>query len=263
MKSFHLILFIIITCKSAILCELKPPEDIKISYIGCETDMLHISWRLPDNFSKENQSILIFAKQGSKIITGKPSANTFSYLSANSFGKGSIYENDSNALCIYNDFGEEFTVTGLKEFSTYYFTFFCVINNSEIYSPPAEYFIITLKPEPEIFIKSFFTAVKTSTSITLVWTEEVGDIKPDGYLIKSSVVGFEFISIPVDGIPENDDIYTVNVSASSNSCTFEGLMPKTMYYFKIFPYTNSGESINYKIQGRRGSYINEFIYQTQ
>ena len=103
---------------------------------------------------------------------------------------------------------------------------------------------IVYKGEPTDHVTGF-TASAEGVSITLTWTD-ASRYAPDGYLIKGSDSGFNDITAPVDGNPEDDGILTKNVTAGTQTCTFTGLSEYTTYYFKIYPYTNSGSAINYK-----------------
>ncbi len=116
--------------------------------------------------------------------------------------------------------------------------------------------LFNTKSEPTGKIIAFYTGVTTSNSITLYWVEEEGKVLADGYLVKGSEEGFDFIPIPIDGIPESDGPLIKNISYGENECTFTNLTPRTVYYFKIFPYTNDDADINYKIQGKRHTYVN-------
>ncbi|HOS07929.1 MAG TPA: FlgD immunoglobulin-like domain containing protein, partial [Candidatus Cloacimonas acidaminovorans] len=51
------------------------------------------------------------------------------------------------------------------------------------------------------------------------------------------------------GTSETDGTYVKNVAAGVQTATFSNLNSSTTYYFKIFPYTNSGTYINYKTDG--------------
>jgi trimeric autotransporter adhesin len=117
--------------------------------------------------------------------------------------------------------------------------------------------LVNIKSEPTGKIIAFYTGITTSTSITLYWVEEEGNVLADGYLIKGSEEGFDFIPLPMDGIPESDGPLIKNISYGNNECTFTDLLPRTLYYFKIFPYTNEGANINYKIQGKFHTYVNQ------
>jgi len=88
-----------------------------------------------------------------------------------------------------------------------------------------------------------------SSAILLEWTDAVGDVLPDGYLIKGSSVGLEAIVAPVDGVEELDGGLVKNRIYGTENYTFCDLNSITTYYFKIYPYTNSGAEIDYKTDG--------------
>ncbi|MCB0807503.1 MAG: endonuclease, partial [Bacteroidales bacterium] len=86
-------------------------------------------------------------------------------------------------------------------------------------------------------------------TITINWTDAVGPVEPDGYLLRMSSSGFGSISNPVDGIPITDDFWNLNVPFGTEKAVFKGLTPSTVYYFKIFGYAGNGNEIDYKIDG--------------
>jgi hypothetical protein len=98
-----------------------------------------------------------------------------------------------------------------------------------------------------------FTATASGVSITLAWVDAVGDPLPANYLIKASTQNN--ITPPVDGtfVPNDlnlaDGSGAANVAYGEGSFTFQELEPLTTYYFKIFPYTNSGTDVDYKTDG--------------
>jgi hypothetical protein len=104
------------------------------------------------------------------------------------------------------------------------------------------------KPEPSSHCSNFIVASVTSSTIKLTWTD-AAKTTPDGYLIKGSSVSFADISVPVDGTPESNSTLVRNVNQNVGSWTFVNLLDNTTYYFKIYPYTNSGTNINYKTDG--------------
>lgn len=104
-----------------------------------------------------------------------------------------------------------------------------------------------LKNEPADY-PTFAACSNTSAStITLTWVDASGTVPPDGYLVKMNSTGLASITDPVDGIPEPDGSFVKNISQGTQGVTFSGLASSTTYYFKIFPYTNSGTVINYKV----------------
>ncbi len=97
-----------------------------------------------------------------------------------------------------------------------------------------------------------FQAINTAplnTTITVSWTDATGGVLPDGYLIRASSVGFSQIQHPTDSIAEINTILQKVVGSGVQTSVFTSLTPNTLYYFKIFPYTNNGNNINYKIDG--------------
>lgn len=108
-----------------------------------------------------------------------------------------------------------------------------------------------LKPEPTNHATSFqaATGAPSYSAITLSWTDATGGTLPDGYLIKGSSIGYNSITAPTDGTAEADGALVKNITQGTGTYQFTGLNDNTQYYFKIYPYTNSGSSINYKTDG--------------
>lgn len=103
-------------------------------------------------------------------------------------------------------------------------------------------------PEPTNHVTGFSTAAGTPpySAIRLTWTDATGTVIPSGYLVRGSATGYSSISVPVDGTMVSTGGLDMNVIAGEQTCTFTGLLSSTTYYFKIFPYTNAGTSIDYK-----------------
>jgi hypothetical protein len=110
---------------------------------------------------------------------------------------------------------------------------------------------IIYKAEPTNHVTNFSSSagVPPYAVIVVTWTDAVGGTVPDGYLIKGSPVGFGSITDPVDGTAETNSSLVKNVAAGLQTSSFTGLNPSSTYYFKIYPYTNSGVNINYKTDG--------------
>jgi len=108
-----------------------------------------------------------------------------------------------------------------------------------------------LKGDPSSHVSGFSaqTVNPTYSSIQLTWVDSVGDTTPDGYLIKGSDIGYASINAPVDGVAEVDAALIKNVNPGVQSYTFTTLSGSTSYFFKIFPYTNSGSNVNYLTTG--------------
>ncbi len=104
----------------------------------------------------------------------------------------------------------------------------------------------TLFSEPDNHVTNFTAGAATVTSIPLTWTDATGTVLPEAYLIKGSSVSFDDIADPADGVPESNGALVRNVTQGTQAYTFENLPPETPYFFKIYPYTNSGTAIDYK-----------------
>lgn len=107
----------------------------------------------------------------------------------------------------------------------------------------------TLAPEPSNHATNFTAGTATAASIPLTWTDATGTVLPAAYLIKGSAVSYADIAAPVDGTPEANATLVQNVNYGQEIYTFTGLNPETQYFFRIFPYTNSGAAIDYKTDG--------------
>jgi hypothetical protein len=103
----------------------------------------------------------------------------------------------------------------------------------------------TLKPTPSNYPTGFHAHSVDYYKGMLSWSDSVGGIVPDGYLIKGSKVSADDIIDPVDGVVEEDKKLTKNVPYGSQTQLIYELNEVHTYYFKIFPYTNSGLMIDY------------------
>ncbi len=107
-------------------------------------------------------------------------------------------------------------------------------------------------PEPTNYPTSF-TATTVPYRINLSWVDATGAQLPTAYIVLAS--SQNNIAAPVDGVPVVNDpnladgTGAMNVLQGSQGCFFENLPSNTPYFFKIFPYTNSGVNINYKTDG--------------
>ncbi len=108
----------------------------------------------------------------------------------------------------------------------------------------------TLADEPSGQATNFGSTMQLSSTITLTWADNDGIQPATAYLVLANTTGT--FTAPVDGVPQaNDTILSdgsgrVNVLHGIQSYTWVGLNPSTAYYFVIYPYTNSGSTINYK-----------------
>ena len=107
------------------------------------------------------------------------------------------------------------------------------------------------KATPSHHVSNFVVSTGTPaySVIDAAWDDATGTVIPDGYLVKGSDVGYSSISDPVDGTAEANSTLVKNVAAGVETASFTGLSEHTTYYFKVFPYTNSGTNIKYKTDG--------------
>lgn len=103
-----------------------------------------------------------------------------------------------------------------------------------------------LKPEPTSFPTIFSATSNSPTSINVSWTDAIGSQLPDGYLIKAALHP-ETPSSPVDGVVESDATLVKSIPHGTQSVVFGNLTSSTSYNFSIWPYTNTGTDINYKM----------------
>jgi len=99
-------------------------------------------------------------------------------------------------------------------------------------------------PEPTNFPTDF-----SAHNIHLQWTDATGSNLPDGYLIRLSSSGYSAIPAPSDGTPVPDGPADKNIPYGTMQAWLSNLAANTTYFFKIFGYTGSGNSINYKTDG--------------
>lgn len=104
-------------------------------------------------------------------------------------------------------------------------------------------------PEPTNHATGFSASANSAGQITLIWTDATGDQLPAGYVVKASATSFEDITAPVNGEEETSGIFVKIISYGVGEAVFGELDGSTTYYFKIWPYTNSGVDITYKTDG--------------
>lgn len=107
----------------------------------------------------------------------------------------------------------------------------------------------TIDPEPSNYPTNFHATLDI-TKVTLEWTASTGAQLPRGYVVIGSTGS---ITVPTDGNPVENDIDPSNGHVAYNvtdtDAYFEGLTPNTTWHFAIFPFTNSGDNIDYKTDG--------------
>ncbi len=111
-------------------------------------------------------------------------------------------------------------------------------------------------PEPANHVTEFQVDSVKSNTIYLSWTGAVGDPLPQSYLLVGRTESGTYPDV-VDATPlQNDHDWSDGQAAyntahrdGKNTLTVEELESEITYYFKIYPYTNSGSDIDYKTDG--------------
>ncbi|MGC9364335.1 MAG: T9SS type A sorting domain-containing protein [Fidelibacterota bacterium] len=112
---------------------------------------------------------------------------------------------------------------------------------------------VSSDPEPTNHVSSFSASLNGYSAIDLTWLDNDGTDVALGFLILANTSGS--FTDPVDGTPQADDTDlsdgsgVKNIAHGVQSYTFTGLTAETTYYFKIYPYSNVSENINYKTEG--------------
>lgn len=133
--------------------------------------------------------------------------------------------------------------------TVYYVVYALDDEMAEATSPEQSYFVHASEPtnHATTFMADF--ATPAYSTIDVVWDDATGGTLPEGYVIKASDVSYDAITAPVDGTPEIPDALVQIVEPGMGEANFTGLNDNTTYYFKIWPFTNTGANINYKTDG--------------
>jgi hypothetical protein len=101
-------------------------------------------------------------------------------------------------------------------------------------------------PAPTNHPTAFAATANSSSQITVTWTDATaagGEQLPSAYLVKAST---GIPTAPADGTAEADAPLVKNISQGTEEAVFDGLTAGTTYNFAIWPYTNTGNDIDYK-----------------
>jgi len=113
--------------------------------------------------------------------------------------------------------------------------------------------VSTVLAEPTNHAMAFTVSSTTSTTLTLTWNNNDGTQPAENFLILANNTGTfsnpaEAVIYPND-LVLSDNAGKVNVAHGLQTYTWTGLIPSTTYYFKLFPYSNTGTATNYKTDG--------------
>lgn len=109
-------------------------------------------------------------------------------------------------------------------------------------------------PEPTNYPLDFMAETLDAASIELTWTDDtIGEQLPTGYLILSNLTGN--FTAPTDTVPVSNDIDmsdgegAMNIPYGDESFIWFNLAASKQYFYTIYPYSNSGTTIDYKTDG--------------
>ena len=106
-----------------------------------------------------------------------------------------------------------------------------------------------IKSEPANHVTDFQAVSNSTTSLIISFTTPTGSPTPDGYLIKGNTTGYSSIGAASDGNREADALLVKNILFGDEGVEFSGLTQGTTYYFKLWPYSNSGIYTDYLSSG--------------
>ncbi len=211
-----------------------PPTGLMVNTTG--TTSLDITWF-------ENAA-------GDDVLLAYNTTDTFGNpVDGTSYSPGNAIPGGGTVIYVGGDGGYQHT--GLSPNTTYYYMAWSV-DASTKYSSGTMESGTTAKEEPSNHVTNFTATADDAYSITLSWTENDGAVVPDGYLILANTGA---ITDPNDteDFPDDtdltDDDGRVKVSHGTTTYTFSNCSPATTYNFKIYPYTNHTDLIDYKTDG--------------
>ncbi|MEI8086550.1 MAG: YDG domain-containing protein, partial [Paludibacter sp.] len=231
-----------------------------------------ISWTAASGYNSTNHSTLVFVKaSGSAITLGTPTNAPSAYTASTVLTAGSTgtaYQGDASAYCVYNGDGTSVSITGLTGNTTYQVLVYTVVDASNTgstnsYSSAATASGLTYKKEPVSSPTNFAKGTVSSSAISITWTASaINSQGPDGYLLIGKQ-GSSISTDPTDGTDQSDvTAFTsnlANVKVTSGTATsassFTNMIAGTMYYYRIYPYTNSGTHIDYKTSNNADLHI--------
>ncbi len=135
-------------------------------------------------------------------------------------------------------------ISALAGGTVYYFRSYATSGVGTSYGDTLSF--TTPKTEPMAHAPNFAAGTITSSNIPAQWTP----VQADGYLL---VVSSGAQNTPTDGIPVSNDTNVsdgtaaVNLSGTAESySSFHGFTVGVNYTFRLYPYNNSGSSIDYR-----------------
>jgi len=215
-----------------------PPVTDQVAENKCLTSM-DLEWNLPENYNASNNTILVFAKEGSLISTSLPTANVSTYTADADFsGGGTAYQQDASAKCVYKGDGTNVSIAGLTSGATYYFKVFNV-SDPNIYSAASNMQGTTTTVIANVASPNGSAG---NGQVSLAWTlpiscyDEIMIVaKPNGSITTApSGDGTAYTADLSYGSGTAFDGGRVVYKGASNNATVTTLTNGTQYYFKFF-----------------------------
>ncbi len=230
-----------------------------LSSNGIADQSFGLSWTKASDAS--NTLVVVYPTGASPVAPSNISYTaTGTYSTGSTLGTGKVLYNGSASSC---------SVSGVSATTTYdvYVYEFNTDGSSYQYytTSPATVNVTTTaaaSPQPTNYPTAFAAGTKTSTSITLNWTDAIGAQLPENYLV---VLSTSAITDPTDGVALSDGtvsgVIYKNVAYGAQTTTITGLSAQTNYNIAIYPYTNAGTAIDYKTDGTNPAFT-AYTYTT-
>lgn len=165
---------------------------------------------------------------------------------------GNLINNIDMSLVSGNTYTTDSDIPAQAAGTTVYYQVYAIDDDADD-ATSAEQSYYVVYGEPTNHVTSFSAASPNSSTITVTWNDNNGDQPASGFLILANKTGT--FTDPVDGTPQTDDEALAdgtgvkNISSGVGSYSWVNLDASTQYFFRIYPYTNSGSAINYKTDG--------------
>ncbi len=222
---------------------------------------MDLSWTKGLDYVDSSYTTLVFAKANTAVTAGANTTPVGDYIDSLNFGKGSLYQNDSMAFCIYKGDANSITTTGLMGLTQYHFSIYIVRESDTAYSNALIGNGTTLQGPPAP-VSGLGAVALSQTSARLSW------VKSPSYQ-NSGMTTFVFVKAGTinngtvgrglsgyfastffgNGTPFDADSLAYCVfKADTNFVTITGLQSQTNYEFEIFTMRDddSTESIGVK-----------------
>lgn len=215
---------------------INPVTELSASVVS--SSEIALMWELNSN----NDSIIIVSAIYNEI--------TDSLVEGENYKVGDLLNSGANVIYIGTD--TSFNHSNLEASAYYYYKIWSYKGNK--YSEPTVAQTATLSPEPTNSVIGYSVQNQTTSSATLTWDSQTAETDPDGYLLLIST-DENNLQAPIDGtdIEGDSDLSDGNgatkVAFGDTTYIWHNLAPETVYYFAIYPYTNSEAFIDYKIEG--------------